>query len=230
MTPTFRVSPTSRRDFLKYIPAVAVSGGIFVRDLTAQDTKFVIAETAFGKIRGVDNNGIKIFKGIPYGASSTGSNRFMPPVEPADWSDVRDVLGYGHSAPQRDPAAPPPPAGALTISGENLPVEGEDCLVLNVWTPAVGFAGNGGPKRPVMFWCHGGGFATGSGSSPDNDGTNLAHRGDVVVVTINHRLNVLGFANLSEFSRDFAASGDTGMMDIVHALKWVRANIAQFGG
>jgi para-nitrobenzyl esterase len=81
-----------------------------------------------------------------------------------------------------------------------------------------------------MFWCHGGGFATGSGSSPDNDGTNLAHRGNVVVVTINHRLNVLGFANLSEFSTDFAASGDSGMMDIVHALKWVRANIKQFGG
>ena len=81
-----------------------------------------------------------------------------------------------------------------------------------------------------MFWCHGGGFASGSGSSPDNDGTNLAHRGDVVVVTINHRLNVLGFANLSEFSRDFAASGDAGMMDIVQALEWVRANISEFGG
>ena len=81
-----------------------------------------------------------------------------------------------------------------------------------------------------MFWCHGGGFATGSGSSPDNDGTNLAIRGDVVVVTINHRLNVLGFANLSAFSDDFAASGDAGMQDIVQALKWVRANISQFGG
>src|SRR5207248_4459877 len=87
-----------------------------------------------------------------------------------------------------------------------------------------------GRARPVMFWCHGGGFATGSGSSPDTDGTNLARRGDVVVVSINHRLNVLGFANLSEFSTDFAASGDTGMMDIVHALKWVRGNIKQFGG
>ncbi len=230
MDPTSWPSAHTRRDFLKHISALAISGGVFLHELSAQDVKFVIAETSFGKIRGVDNNGIKIFKGIPYGASSTGSNRFMPPVEPADWSDVRDVLGYGHSAPQRDPAAPPPPAGALTISGENLPVEGEDCLVLNVWTPAVGFAGNGGPKRPVMFWCHGGGFATGSGSSPDNDGTNLARRGDVVVVTINHRLNVLGFANLSEFSADFADSGDVGMLDIVQALKWVRSNISQFGG
>jgi para-nitrobenzyl esterase len=230
MTPTFRVSPSSRRDFLKYIPAVAVSGGIFAYNLTAQDTKFVIAETAFGKIRGVDNNGIKIFKAIPYGANTAGANRFMPPAEPADWSGVRDALAYGPSAPQRDPAAPPAPPGTLTISGENLPGESEDCLVLNIWTPAIGPAADNSRKRPVMFWCHGGGFANGSGSSPDNDGTNLARRGDVVVVTINHRLNVLGFADLSEFSPDFAASGDAGMLDIVQALKWVRANISQFGG
>jgi para-nitrobenzyl esterase len=230
MTPTLRVSPTTRRTFLKHVSALAVSGGFVLQELNAQDTKFVIAETAFGKIRGVDNNGIKIFKGIPYGASTAGTNRFMPPADPADWSGVRDALAYGHSAPQRDAAAPPPPPGTLTISGSNLPAEGEDCLVLNIWTPEVGSAGNSGRKRPVMFWCHGGGFATGSGSSPDNDGTNLARRGDVVVVTVNHRLNVLGFANLSEFSPDFAASGDAGMLDIVQALKWVRANISQFGG
>jgi para-nitrobenzyl esterase len=230
MTPTSRVSPFSRRDFLKHISVLAVSGSVFVRDLSAQDTKFVVAETAFGKIRGGDNNGIKIFKGIPYGASTAGTNRFMAPAEPADWSGVRDALAYGRSAPQSDLAAPPRPAGAISISGEDLPAEGEDCLVLNIWTPAAGPAANGGGKRPVMFWCHGGGFATGSGSSPDNDGTNLARRGDVVVVTINHRLNVLGFANLSEFSGDFSASGDAGMLDIVRALKWVRANISQFGG
>ena len=230
MTPTFRVSPSSRRDFLKHISALAVSGGILLQDSYAQDETFVTAETALGKLRGVDRNGVKIFKGIPYGASTSGANRFMAPAEPADWSGVRDALAYGPSAPQRDPAGLPPLAGALTTSGEDLPPEGEDCLVLNVWTPAVGPAASNGRKRPVMFWCHGEGFATGSGSSPDNDGTNLARRGDVVVVTINHRLNVLGFANLSEFSRDFAASGDVGMLDIVQALKWVRANIAQFGG
>ena len=230
MNPTSRVFPYTRRNFLKHISALAVSGGVFLYDLNAQETKFVVAETAFGKIRGVDNNGIRIFKGIPYGANTAGANRFMPPAEPGDWSGVRDALAYGHSAPQGDPDALPPPPGALTISGENLPAEGEDCLVLNVWTPAVGPAAYNGHKRPVMFWCHGGGFATGSGSSPDNDGTNLARRGDVVVVTINHRLNVLGFANLSEFSKDFAASGDAGMLDIVQALKWVRANISEFGG
>jgi para-nitrobenzyl esterase len=223
------IRPFTRRDFFKHTSAFAASSGVLLRSLNAQDAKFVTADTTYGKVRGVDNNGIKVFKGIPYGANTTGSNRFMAPVEPAKWTGVRDALEYGHSAPQSDPTAPPRPPGAISISGEKLPAEGEDCLVLNIWTPAVGSAGNG-RKRPVMFWCHGGGFATGSGSSPDNDGTNLARRGDVVVVTINHRLNVLGFGNLSEFSKDFPASGDAGMMDIVQALQWVRANIAEFGG
>ena len=214
-------APTSRREFLRHSSVAALSLSV----LRGQDTKFTVAETSFGKVRGVDNGGIKTFKGIPYGASTAGVNRFMPPADPAKWTGVRDALQYGHSAPQRDPAAAPA-NGALGVAAQGLPMEGEDCLVLNVWTPAV----NDGRKRPVMFWCHGGGFATGSGSSPDTDGTNLARRGDVVVVTINHRLNVLGFANLSEFSRDFATSGDNGMLDIVHALKWVRANIAHFGG
>src|SRR5580700_1754505 len=137
MSSISRVSPPTRRDFLKHISALAVSGSVFLGNLNAQDTKFVVAETAFGKIRGVDSNGIKIFKGIPYGASTAGSNRFMPPAEPADWSGVRDALAYGHSAPQRDPAASQPVPGALTVSGSNLPPEGEDCLVLNIWTPAV---------------------------------------------------------------------------------------------
>jgi para-nitrobenzyl esterase len=225
-----QVSPLTRRDFLKQLSALTVSGAILLPDLKAEDAKFVIAETTFGKVRGIDNKGVKIFKGIPYGADTSGINRFMPPVEPSKWTGIRDALKYGQSASQSDPAPPPLPAGALTISGQGLPAEGEDCLVLNVWTPAAGSAGDTSRKRPAMVWCHGGGFATGSGSSPDNDGTNLARRGDVVVVTINHRLNVLGFANLSEFSSDFAASGDIGMLDIVQALKWVRANISQFGG
>jgi len=216
----------NRRDFLRSASATAVSSGFFLDRAIGQDTKFAVAETSYGKVRGIDNQGIKTFKGIPYGASTGGSNRFMPPAEPASWTGVRDALEFGHTAPQRDPEAPPPSPGALTVSGRNLPAEGEDCLVLNVWTPAL----NDGRKRPVMFWCHGGGFATGSGSSPDTDGTNLARRGDVVVVTINHRLNVLGFADLSEFSRDFVASGDVGMLDIVQALKWARTNIANFGG
>ena len=215
-----------RRDFLRCASLATLSGSAWSELARGQETKFVVADTTFGKVRGIDNQGIKTFKGIPYGADTSGANRFMAPGDPPKWTGVRDALEYGHSAPQRDPSAAPPAPGALGVAGQRLPAEGEDCLVLNVWTPAL----NDGRKRPVMFWCHGGGFATGSGSSPDTDGTNLARRGDVVVVTINHRLNVLGFADLSEFSADFAASGDAGMLDIVHALKWVRANITQFGG
>ena len=138
---------------------------------------------------------------------------------------MRDALQYGPSAPQRNPDAPGA-AARLAVATDGLPAEGEDCLVLNVWTPAV----NDG-RRPVMFWCHGGGFATGIGILAGTDGTNLARRGDVVVVTINHRLNVLGFTNLVEaFGRDYAQSGDVGMLDIVQALQWVRTNIERFGG
>ena len=186
----------------------------------------VIAETAFGKIRGEEVQGIKIFKGVPYGANTAGQNRFMPPEDPAPWSGVRDALHYGPSTPQSDPGVPRA-VSALSTASANLPPESEDCLVLNVWTPAL----KDGRKRPVLFWCHGGGFVSGSGSSPGTDGANLARRGDVVVVTINHRLNVLGFTYLAEFGgSDFASSGDAGMLDIVHALRWVRNNIEQFGG
>jgi para-nitrobenzyl esterase len=177
-------------------------------------------------VRGTEVSGIKIFKGIPYGASTAGKNRFMPPVAPAKWTDVRDAFAYGASAPQREPGAARN-ASPLGVAAAGLPAESEDCLVLNIWTPALG----DGRKRPVMFWCHGGGFATGSGSSPVTEGANLAKRGDVVVVTINHRLNVLGFTSLEEAGGpEFAGSGDAGMLDIVFALEWVRDNIARFGG
>jgi para-nitrobenzyl esterase len=186
----------------------------------------VLADTTYGRVRGVEVNGIKVFKGIPYGASTAGKNRFMPPVAPAKWSGVRDAISYGPSAPQREPGTRRSPS-AIAVAAAGLPAESEDCLVLNVWTPAV----HDNRKRPVMFWCHGGGFATGSGSSPVTEGLNLARRGDVVVVTINHRLNVLGFTSLEEVGGpEFAASGDVGMMDIVAALRWVKDNIGEFGG
>jgi para-nitrobenzyl esterase len=210
---------TSRRDFFKQMSVLSA----FV--WTGADTKFVTAETAFGKIRGVDADGIKIFKGVPYGANTTGPNRFMPPKNPDKWTGVRDALEFGPSAPQTEPGTRRTTSD-LAVAGAGLTNEGENCLVLNVWTPAV----NSG-RRPVMLWCHGGGFSTGSGSSPVTDGTNLARRGDVVVVTINHRLNVLGFTYLGDLAgSDFVSSGDVGMLDIVHALKWVRENITQFGG
>src|SRR5690348_15149518 len=185
----------TRRSFLFTASAALLKGA---------ETSPVIAETGYGKIRGTEVDGIRIFKGVPYGASTAGKNRFMPPVNPASWTGVRDALQYGASAPQ-----------SAVMRGES-----EDCLVLNVWTPAL----TDGRKRPVMFWCHGGGFASGSGSTPGTDGTNLAHRGDVVVVSINHRLNVLGFTYAADLS---SVSGEAGMLDIVQALKWVRDNIQQ---
>jgi para-nitrobenzyl esterase len=202
-----------------------VGSGLALRDVWAQD-RSVVADTTYGRIRGVDADGIKVFKGVPYGASTSGRNRFMPPREPESWTGVRDALAYGPSAPQREPGARQA-TSQLAVAAAGLPAESEDCLVLNVWTPAM----NDGRRRPVMLWCHGGGFATGSGSSPVTEGANLARRGDVVVVTINHRLNVLGFTYLGDLGGDeFAQSGDAGMLDIVQALRWVRQNIAQFGG
>jgi para-nitrobenzyl esterase len=219
----------SRRDFLKEAFLLVAGSGVALNNAWGADTRFVTADTAFGKIRGADVEGIKIFKGVPYGASTAGKNRFMPPTDPARWTGVRDALEFGPSAPQTEPGARRSTSD-LAVAGAGLKAEGEDCLVLNIWTPAIPVIGDG-RRRPVMVWCHGGGFATGSGSSPVTDGTNLARRGDVVVVTINHRLNVLGFTYLAESGgQDFAQSGDVGMLDIVHALAWVRDNIAQFGG
>lgn len=216
----------NRRTFLKQTSMLAIAPASVVLGRAQTTQNFVIAETAFGKVRGEEVEGIKIFKGVPYGASTAGQNRFMPPMDPAPWSGVRDALHYGPSTPQSDPSARRR-VSALSVASANLPPENEDCLVLNVWTPAL----KDGRKRPVLFWCHGGGFVTGSGSSPGYDGANLARRGDVVVVTINHRLNVLGFTYLAEFGgSEFASSGDAGMLDIVHALRWVRNNIEQFGG
>jgi para-nitrobenzyl esterase len=215
---------TSRRAFLKY-SSLVVAASSFDWPLLAQGDS-VVADTTYGRVRGVEASGIKVFKGIPYGASTAGKNRFMPPAAPAKWSGVRDALTYGSSAPQSEPGARRT-ASAIAVAAAGLPSESEDCLVLNVWTPAV----RDGRRRPVMFWCHGGGFATGSGSSPVTEGLNLARRGDVVVVTINHRLNVLGFTSLEEAGgTEFASSGDVGMLDIVAALRWVRDNIAEFGG
>lgn len=216
----------SRRDFLKQASIVMAASGAVLKSAWGADTKFAVATTAFGKVRGVDVDGINIFKGVPYGANTAGKNRFMPPADPAKWSGVRDALEFGPSAPQTEPGVRRTGSN-LAVAAAGLPMESEDCLVLNIWTPGI----NDGRKRPVMLWCHGGGFSTGSGSSPVTDGTNLARRGDVVVVTINHRLNVLGFTYLGEAGgTEFAQSGDVGMLDIVHALKWVRDNIAQFGG
>jgi para-nitrobenzyl esterase len=184
-----------------------------------------VAETTSGKIRGAVNNGIHTFKGIPYADPAEGKARFMPPAKPAPWTGVRDALAFGPRAFQNDNSFALMPELLALFSAEPLPM-GENCLVLNVWTPALD-----GRKRPVMFWCHGGAFISGSGSSPWYDGTNLAKKGDVVVVTVNHRLGVPGYLHLGDIAGEaYASSGNAGMLDIVEALKWVRDNIANFGG
>lgn len=174
-----------------------------------------VVETATGKVQGYVNQGVSVFKGIPYGASTAGKNRFMPPQPVEPWTSVKETVEYGPSAPQ-------------SVSGGSLGEgQSEDCLALNIWTPEA----NDNKKRPVMFWCHGGGFTSLSGSSPSYDGTNLCNRGDVVVVTVNHRLNVMGFTSLAEQGGDaLAHSGTVGMQDLVAALTWVKDNIEQFGG
>ncbi|MGB9408895.1 MAG: carboxylesterase/lipase family protein [Terracidiphilus sp.] len=185
-----------------------------------------VVETESGKVRGYIRDGIVTFKGIPYGADTSGSNRFMPPQKPAPWTGVRSSMQYGWVCPQ------PPREGwkndeEAWLFSWNDGVANEDCLRLNIWSQAV----NDGKKRPVMVWLHGGGYTMGSGNELlSYDGENLARRGDVVIVSINHRLNVLGYLNLASFGHQYADSANAGMLDIVAALTWVRDNIANFGG
>ena len=184
-----------------------------------------VTETNSGKLRGAVKDGIHIFKGIPYGAPTEGAARFKPATKAAPWSGVRDALEFGPRAFQNDNSFALMPELIALFNAEPLPMS-ENCLVLNVWTPALD-----GRKRPVMFWCHGGAFIAGSGSSGWYDGTNLAKKGDVVVVTINHRLGVPGFLHLGDLAGEaYVSSGNVGMLDIAEALKWVRDNIVAFGG
>jgi para-nitrobenzyl esterase len=179
-----------------------------------------VVTTAFGKIRGELHDGISVFRGVPYGASTAGTNRFLPPRPPTPWLGVRTCIPYGETAPQ----AP----GWLAEGGYegNRPEMGEDCLCLNMWTPSPDVN-----KRPVMVWLHGGGFEAGSGSPMLYDGTRLALRGNVVVVTVNHRLGIFGHCHLEDLFGDaFAGAANAGYLDVVAALRWVKTNIAQFGG
>jgi len=182
-----------------------------------------VAHTEYGDIRGYNDGPVKVFKGVPYGAPTGGANRWLPPQPPAHWSGVRDTIAAGPMSPQ-NLGAPMPEETAML---QTAPIS-EDCLNLNVFTPAVG-AKSG--KRPVMVWFHGGGFAAGSGNATSYDGRNLAQKHDVVFVTVTHRLNVFGFLYLGDqFGAQYAESGDAGVLDLVAALNWVKDNISNFGG
>lgn len=169
-----------------------------------------IVQTAHGPVRGHTEDGIHRFLGVRYGAD-TGLARFQPPRPPQAWTEIADATDYGAASPQ--------------TSGEAN--QDEDCLFLNVWTPGL----EAGADRPVMVYFHGGAYSNGSGSHPLYDGTRLCQRGDVVVVTVNHRLNAFGYLYLQRLlGPEFAASGNAGQLDLILSLEWVRANIAAFGG
>lgn len=214
--------------------SLGVMGGIDAKaSECSSDCQHPIVATTSGKVRGRMVQGINIFKGIPYGDSTAGVNRFLSPRKPKPWTEVRDAFHNGPLAMQSVPVSGPfSQEEVLAINKGAVPnwqqeKRSEECLVLNVWTPAVG----DGNKRPVMFHCHGGGFSHGTGVTGWTDGSHLARKNDVVVVSMNHRLNIFGFLYLAEIGGEkYADSGNVGMLDIVAALEWVRDNIASFGG
>jgi len=180
-----------------------------------------IVQTESGKVRGYVHKGIFTYKGIPYAKAQ----RFMAPDKPATWKDVRSSMTYG-------PVAPMDPTTTVNDEFEfpfhhNWGYTNENCLTLNVWTPGI----NDNKRRPVMVWFHGGGFTAGSYVElPSYDGENLSRKGDVVLVSVNHRLNVLGFLDLSGYGDKYKSSPNAGLLDLVAALQWIKQNIAQFGG
>lgn len=214
----------NRRHFLTTAVAVGAVGAVSqnVRAqapaaATAVSAPFVTVKTAQGSLRGGHSRGALAFKGIPYAGSVSGKGRFLEAPPAPAWSGIRDALTLGPPSLQK-------PGGSF---GENEPAGSEDCLVLNVWTPSV----SDGKARPVMFYVHGGGYHSGSAGAPSQDGAHLAATYDVVVVACNHRLGLLGYMYLGDLGGEaFATSGNQSMLDIVAALRWVKGNIAVFGG
>jgi para-nitrobenzyl esterase len=174
--------------------------------------------TQAGRVGGLIAGGVVSFKGIPYAAAPVGERRFAPPERPPAWGGVRPATEYGPIAPQL--------RGPLDrfMGTDGRPIS-EDCLTLNVWTPGCDDA-----RRPVLVWIHGGAFTTGTGSAPWYDGSAMAARGDVVVVTFNYRLGALGFTHLGDLDPAYAGSGNLGLADQLAALSWVQEHAHLLGG
>jgi len=187
---------------------------------------YAVTQTQYGKVQGFILDGVYTYLGIPYGAPTGGANRFLPPQKPESWEGIRPALFYGNDAPQNMDNKWKNNSGTFTDHWNYFDVT-EDCLNLNVWTPAPD-----GKKRPVIVWMHGGGFSAGNSIEQDGyHGANLARGGDVVFVSVNHRLNAFGFTDLSSCGDPaFKHSGNVGILDLVASLQWVHDNIANFGG
>lgn len=184
-----------------------------------------ITQTQYGKVQGFILDDVYTYLGIPYGASTAGANRFMPPKEPTPWEGIRQTLFYGNDAPQDHENKWVNNVATFTDHWNYFDFS-EDCLNLNVWTPAPD-----GKKRPVLVWMHGGGYFSGNSIEQDGyHGANLAREGNIVFVSVNHRLNVFGYSDLSAAGAGFEQSGNVGILDLVAALKWVHENIGNFGG
>lgn len=220
-----------RRKFMQHTLAAAALFGLVglgrSATLFAQDQRLAkpgaTVKTTAGSVRGLVREDVQQFWNLPYGASTAGANRFMPPQPVQPWSGVRDHFTVGTRCWQQPGVGEPAP---VVLAMNRLEEESEDCLRLNVFTPA---ANNG--ARPVMVWLHGGGFTSGSGNYLIYDGTLLAKKEDVVVVSITHRLNIFGFLHLADHGgAEWAGATNAGMQDIVAALQWVQDNIAAFGG
>lgn len=203
----------NRRSMLRGAGAVMTAAALVSRSVSAQAPATVEVEQ--GRLRGVRSGGTFVFKGIPYGGSVAAGRRFLAAPPAGKWPGVRSALDYGAPSIQHNTDYPawidPRPAA-------------ENCLYLNIWTPQTT------GRRPVMVWIHGGGYSSGSGGLPIYDGGALARKGDVVVVTVNHRLNIFGYLHLAAFDRHYATSGNAGQLDLVQALQWVSRNISAFGG
>jgi para-nitrobenzyl esterase len=212
-----------RREFLSYgLWGIGAAASLGSRNAPAVEaSSYPVVTTSYGKLRGSSRDGVAMFKGVRYGAPTGGTNRFLPPRRPAPWKGIRDALVCGNQCPQFNP-------WSGFAFWKDPAAHSEDCLVLNVWSPAFE---SRLARLPVMVWIHGGAFMAESGGSPAYDCYNLAKTGNVVVVSLNHRLNIFGYSFLAEHADErFASSGNVGQLDLVAALEWVRDNIEHFGG